>query len=142
VDGKTLARNDRKMATYYDASFLLHYRRVLFSHLLVFNLWQLPSFLPRLCYSKMLWTVQQAQSSPNLRLCFINEVDNMTYIQWLWLQPYRANPLSKKVGRVKGNKGSFGSVLCTLNYVFNRQRHLVFWPEFFSRMRTRIQINN
>ena len=23
---------------------------------------------------------------------------------------YRANPLSKKVGRVKGNKGSFGSV--------------------------------
>ena len=38
VDGKKLARNGRKMATYYAASFLPHYRRVLFLHLLVFNL--------------------------------------------------------------------------------------------------------
>ena len=38
VDGEKLARNGRKMATYYAASFLPHYRRVLFSHLLVFNL--------------------------------------------------------------------------------------------------------
>ena len=39
VDGKTLARNGQKTATYYAAPFLPHYRRVLFSHLLVFNLW-------------------------------------------------------------------------------------------------------
>ena len=38
VDGEKLARNGQKMATYYAASFLPHYRRVLFSHLLVFNL--------------------------------------------------------------------------------------------------------
>ena len=38
VDGEKLARNGQKMATYYAASFLSHYRRVLFSHLLVFNL--------------------------------------------------------------------------------------------------------
>ena len=38
VDGKKVARNGRKMATYYAASFLFHYRRVLFLHLLVFNL--------------------------------------------------------------------------------------------------------
>ena len=38
VDGKKLAKNGRKTATYYAASFLPHYRRVLFSHLLVFNL--------------------------------------------------------------------------------------------------------
>ena len=38
VDGKTLARNGRKTATYYAASFLPHYRRVLFSNLLVFDL--------------------------------------------------------------------------------------------------------
>ena len=38
VDGKKLARNGQKTATYYAASFLSHYRRVLFSHLLVFNL--------------------------------------------------------------------------------------------------------
>jgi hypothetical protein len=38
VDGKKLARNGRKKATYYAASFPPHYRRVLFSHLLVFNL--------------------------------------------------------------------------------------------------------
>ena len=38
VDGEKLARNGRKTATYYAASFLPHYRRVLFSHLLVFNL--------------------------------------------------------------------------------------------------------
>jgi hypothetical protein len=34
VDGKKLARNGQKTATYYAASFLPHYRRVL----LVFNL--------------------------------------------------------------------------------------------------------
>ena len=34
VDGEKLARNGRKTATYYAASFLPHYRRVLFSHLL------------------------------------------------------------------------------------------------------------
>mgnify|MGYP007060076890 CR=1 FL=1 len=39
VDGEKLARNGQKTATYYAASFLSHYRRVLFSHLLVFNLW-------------------------------------------------------------------------------------------------------
>ena len=39
VDGEKLARNGRKTATYYAASFLPHYTRVLFSHLLVFNLW-------------------------------------------------------------------------------------------------------
>ena len=39
VDGEKLARNGRKKATYFAASFLPHYRRVLFSHLLVFNLW-------------------------------------------------------------------------------------------------------
>ena len=39
VDSKKLARNGGKTATYYAASFLSHYRRVLFSHLLVFNLW-------------------------------------------------------------------------------------------------------
>ena len=39
VDGKKLARNGRKTATYSAASFLSHYRRDLFSHLLVFNLW-------------------------------------------------------------------------------------------------------
>ena len=33
-----MARNGRKTATYYAAYFLPHYRRVLFSHLLVFNL--------------------------------------------------------------------------------------------------------
>ena len=38
VDGKKLARNGRKTATSYAASFLSHYRRVLFLHLLVFNL--------------------------------------------------------------------------------------------------------
>ena len=38
VDGKKLATNCQKMATYYAASFLPHYRRVLFSHLLAFNL--------------------------------------------------------------------------------------------------------
>ena len=36
---KKLARNGRKTATYYAECFLSHYRRVLFSHLLVFNLW-------------------------------------------------------------------------------------------------------
>ena len=40
VDGEKLAKNGLKMATYYAASFLPHYRRVLFSHLLVFNLWK------------------------------------------------------------------------------------------------------
>ena len=45
VDGKKLARNGRKTATYYAASFLPHYKRVLFSHLLVFNLgWKLTFF--------------------------------------------------------------------------------------------------
>ena len=39
VDGKKLARNGQKTATYYSASFLPHYRRVLILHLLVFNLW-------------------------------------------------------------------------------------------------------
>ena len=39
VDGKKLARNCRKTATYYVASFHPHYRRVLFLHLSVFNLW-------------------------------------------------------------------------------------------------------
>ena len=39
VDGKILARNGQKTATYYAASFLPHYGSVLFSHLLVFNLW-------------------------------------------------------------------------------------------------------
>ena len=38
VDGEKLARNGQKMATYYAASFLPHYRGVLFLHLLVFNL--------------------------------------------------------------------------------------------------------
>ena len=38
VDGNKLARNGQKTATYNAASFLSHYRRVLFSHLLVFNL--------------------------------------------------------------------------------------------------------
>ena len=33
VDGKKLARNGRKMALYYSASFTPHYRRVLISHL-------------------------------------------------------------------------------------------------------------
>ena len=42
VDGKKLARNGQKTATYYAASFLPHYRRVLFLHLLVFNLWLEP----------------------------------------------------------------------------------------------------
>ena len=32
-DGEKLARNGRKMATYYSASFPPHYRRVLISHL-------------------------------------------------------------------------------------------------------------
>ena len=44
VDGKKLARNGRKTATYYAASLLPHYRRFLFSHLLVFNLWALANF--------------------------------------------------------------------------------------------------
>ena len=39
LDGKKLARNGQKTATYYAASFLPHYRRVQFSHLLVFSLW-------------------------------------------------------------------------------------------------------
>ena len=39
VDCEKLARNGRKTAIYFAASFLPHYRRVLFSHLLVFNLW-------------------------------------------------------------------------------------------------------
>ena len=38
VDGKKLARNGPKTATYYSASFPPHYRRVLISNLLVFNL--------------------------------------------------------------------------------------------------------
>ena len=38
VDGEKMARNRRKTAIYYAASFLPRYRRVLFSHLLVFNL--------------------------------------------------------------------------------------------------------
>ena len=38
VDGKKLARNGQKTATYYAVSFLSHYRGVLFLHLLVFNL--------------------------------------------------------------------------------------------------------
>ena len=38
VDGEKLTRNGQKTATYYAASFLSHYRRVLFLHLLVFNL--------------------------------------------------------------------------------------------------------
>ena len=41
VDGEKLARNGQKTATYIAASFLPHYRRVLFSHLLVFNLCQI-----------------------------------------------------------------------------------------------------
>jgi hypothetical protein len=45
VDGKKLARNGRKTATYYSAYFPPHYRRVLTSHPLVFNLWIL--FLTR-----------------------------------------------------------------------------------------------
>ena len=44
VDVEKLARNGRKTATYYAAFFLPHYRRVLFLHLLVFNLCErLPS---------------------------------------------------------------------------------------------------
>ena len=39
IDGKKLARNGQKTATYLAASFLSHYRRILFSNLLVFNLW-------------------------------------------------------------------------------------------------------
>ena len=39
VDGEKLTRNGQKTATYYAASFLSHYRRVLFSHQLVFILW-------------------------------------------------------------------------------------------------------
>ena len=42
VDGKKLARNGRKTATYYSASFPPYYRRVLISHLLVFNRCILP----------------------------------------------------------------------------------------------------
>ena len=42
ADGEKLARHGRKTATYYAASFLSHYRRVLFSQLLVFNLWSDP----------------------------------------------------------------------------------------------------
>ena len=42
IDGEKLARNGRKTATYYAASFLPHYRRVLFWQLLVFNLWSDP----------------------------------------------------------------------------------------------------
>jgi hypothetical protein len=38
VDGEKLARNGRKTATYYAASFLPHYRRNLFLHLLVCGL--------------------------------------------------------------------------------------------------------
>ena len=64
----------------------------------------------------------------------------MTYIQWLWLQPYRANPLAKKVGRVKGNKGSFGSVHSTMYSIDSVI--CFFLSEFFCRMQTRIQINN
>jgi hypothetical protein len=40
VDGEKLARNGQKMATFYAASFPPHYRWVLISHLLVFNLWE------------------------------------------------------------------------------------------------------
>ena len=36
VDGEKLVRNGRKTATYFVASFLTHYNRVLFLHLLVF----------------------------------------------------------------------------------------------------------
>ena len=39
VDGEKLARNGQKTAPYYAASFLPHYRRALFLHLVVFNLW-------------------------------------------------------------------------------------------------------
>ena len=39
VDGEKLARNGQKTATYYSTSFPPHYRMVLISHLLVFNLW-------------------------------------------------------------------------------------------------------
>ena len=39
LDGEKLARNGQKTASYYAASFLPHYRRALFLHLLVFNLW-------------------------------------------------------------------------------------------------------
>ena len=42
IDGEKLARDGRKTATYYAASFLPHYRRVLFLQLLVFNLWSDP----------------------------------------------------------------------------------------------------
>ena len=52
VDGEKLARNDRKTATYYAASFLPHYRRVLFSHLLVFNLWPRALFYWTDCTSR------------------------------------------------------------------------------------------
>ena len=38
VDGEKVARNGQKTATYYAARLLPHYRSVLFSHLLVFNL--------------------------------------------------------------------------------------------------------
>ena len=44
LDGEKLARNGQKTATFYAASFLPHYRRFLFSHLLVFNLWALANF--------------------------------------------------------------------------------------------------
>ena len=71
VDGKKLARNGRKMITYYAASFLSHYRRVLFSYLLVFNL----------CNSLFFFT-KSLEIDPWVKK------SKMMLRAWMWLNQY------------------------------------------------------
>ena len=66
-----MAKNWLEMATYYAAYFLPHYRRALFSHLLVFNLWKLVEYLTKPVQIDLTWIYllnlsKLVQKYPNL----------------------------------------------------------------------------
>ena len=60
LDGKKLARHGLKTATYYAASFLLHCRRVLFSHLLF--LWRNIVKVFDKMLDKVLWQTEAVET--------------------------------------------------------------------------------
>ena len=67
-----MARNGRKTATCYSASFLPHYRRVLFSHLLVFNLC--------FCYIIALICLKNARSSWSFIWKSVSKTKHLVYL--------------------------------------------------------------
>ena len=64
----SLARNGQKTATYYAASFIPHYRRVLFSHLLVFKLY---------CHHKNVFVLQKIFWNTNFRYVQLFNIKNL-----------------------------------------------------------------